>query len=135
MAPQDMPAVSAASKRDFSQQALVARVVGVVVGPIVLGAVSGLLLGVSAPAYWVVQVIATIGGFLGGTEHIGWRPGLVRGVVGGVLYGATILLVRAITGWTDEIDLGSAPALLVVITAVLGLLLGAAGGAVRSHHS
>ncbi|MEP9363421.1 hypothetical protein ABLE68_10675 [Nocardioides sp. CN2-186] len=130
-----MVPTDAASRRDFSQQPPVARVLGVVVGPVLLGAISGLLLGVSAPAYWVVQVIASIGGFLGGTEHIGWRPGLVRGVVGGVLYGATILLVRATTGWTDEVDLGSTPALLVVITTVLGLLLGAAGGAVRSHHT
>ena len=98
---------NAASKRDFSQQPPVARALGVVVGAVVLGAIAGLLLGVSAPGYWVVQVIATIGGFLGGTEHIGWRPGLVRGLVAGVLYGATILLVRAITGWTDEVDLGS----------------------------
>ena len=130
-----MAPTNAASKRDFSQQPPVMRVVGVVVGPIVLGAISGLLLGVSAPAYWVVQVVAIIGGFLGGTEHIGWRPGLVRGVIGGVLFGTTILVVRAITGWTDEVDLGSTPAFLVVITAVIGLLLGAAGGAVRARHS
>ena len=106
-----------------------------VVGPIVLGAISGLLLGVSAPAYWVAQVVAIIGGFLGGTEHVGWKPGLVRGVIGGVLFGTSILVVRAITGWTDEVDLGSTPAFLVVITAVIGLLLGAAGGAVRARHS
>ena len=119
--------------RDFATQPTAQRVRGAVVAPILLGAVAGLLLGSTALGYWIVQVIATVGGFLGGTQHVGWRPGLVRGVVGGVLYGAAVLVVRAITGWSDKINLGSTPGFLVVITAVVGLLVGAAGGAVRAR--
>ncbi|GAA1764877.1 hypothetical protein GCM10009795_009240 [Nocardioides hankookensis] len=105
------------------------------VGSVVLGVVSGLLLGSTAVGYWIAQVVAVAGGFLGGAEHTGWRPGLVRGLVSGAVYGAAILVVRAMTGWSDEVDLGSAPGLLVVITTVIGLLLGAAGGAFRARRS
>lgn len=133
MVSKNVTAVSTSSKRDFAQQPTATRVVGTVVGPIVLGVVSGLLLGTTAVGYWIAQVVAMVGGFLGGTEHVGWRPGLVRGVTGGLLFGATILLVRATTGWSDEIDLGSTPGFLVVITSVIGLLLGAAGGALRAR--
>jgi hypothetical protein len=132
MVSKNVTAVSSSS-RDFAQQPTAQRVVGTVVGPIVLGVVSGLLLGSTAIGYWIAQVVAMVGGFLGGTEHVGWRPGLLRGVVGGLLFGATILVVRSITGWSDEIDLGSTPGFLVVITTVVGLLLGAAGGAVRAR--
>ncbi|WP_410589416.1 hypothetical protein [Amycolatopsis sp. lyj-23] len=95
--------------------------------------IAGLLLGASAPAYWVVQVIAATGGFFGGFEHHGWRPGLVRGVTGGLLYGAALLAVRALTGWTDTVDLGGVPGLLVVITALAGAVAGALGGAMRAR--
>ncbi len=113
-------AASTDGKRTFAGQPLRGKVIGTVLAPVVLGGVSGLLLGASAPAYWVVQVIAAIGGFFGGLEHRGWRPGLVRGVTGGVLYGAALLAVRALTGWTDTVDLGGVPGLLVVITALAG---------------
>lgn len=121
------------SSRDFSAQSTTKKIIVAVIAPAVLGAISGLLLGATALGYWLVQIVAIVGGFLGGTEHVGWRPGLVRGVVGGAIFGATILLVRAITGWSDEVDLGEVPAFLVVITSVVGLLLGAAGGAVRAR--
>ena len=100
---------------------------------IALSVVSLLLLGSTAVGYWIAQVVAVVGGFLGGTEHVGWRPGLVRGLVSGAIYGAAILVVRAITGWSDEVDLGSTPGFLIVITTVIGLLLGSAGGAVRAR--
>jgi hypothetical protein len=104
-------------------------------GSVVLGVASGLLLGSTAVGYWIAQVVAIVGGFLGGTEHVGWRPGLVRGLVSGAIFGTAILVTRAATGWTDEVDLGSTPGFLVVITTVIGLLLGAAGGAVHARRT
>lgn len=112
---------------------MLGKVIGTVLAPVVLGGVSGLLLGASAPAYWVVQVVAAIGGFFGGFEHHGWRPGLIRGVTGGLLYGAALLAVRALTGWTDTVELGGAPAVLVVITALAGAVAGALGGVMRAR--
>ncbi len=60
-------------------------------------------------------------------------PGLVRGIVGGALYGGAILVVRSITGWSDEADLGATPGFLIVITTIVGMAVGAAGGAVRAR--
>ncbi|WP_146060550.1 hypothetical protein [Amycolatopsis sp. CA-128772] len=112
---------------------MLGKVVGAVLAPVLLGGVSGLLLGASAPVYWVVQVLVAIGGFFGGFEHHGWRPGLIRGITGGVLYGAALLAVRALTGWTDAIDLGDVPGLLVVVTALAGAVAGGLGGGVRAR--
>ncbi|GAA3543514.1 hypothetical protein GCM10022222_28990 [Amycolatopsis ultiminotia] len=119
---------SRGNKRAFAQQSTAARIVGAGIAPIAAGVVSGLLLGASAPAYWVLQVLAAVGGFLGGTEHRGRRPGLVRGGCGGLLYGVATLFVRALTGWTDRIPLGETPAFLVVVTVVVGALAGTLGG-------
>ncbi|WP_103356002.1 hypothetical protein [Amycolatopsis sp. CA-128772] len=124
---------STTGKGTFAGQSMLGKVMGTVLAPLVLGGVSGLLLGASAPAYWVVQVAAAIGGFFGGFEHHGWRPGLIRGVAGGLLYGVALLAVRALTGWTDTIDLGGVPDLLVVITALAGAVAGALGGVMRAR--
>ncbi len=109
------------------------QVLSVVAGPIVLGVVSGLTLGWSAIAYWIMQVIAIIGGFLAGAEHRGARHGAVRGVVGGILFGSSILLVHYATGWSAHVSLGDVPAFLVVITTVAGAALGAMGGTWRAR--
>lgn len=135
MVSKTVTAASPPFKRDFSRQPVAWRVIGAVAAPLMLGAVSGLFLGWSSIAYWLIQVVAIIGGSLGGPEHVGWRPGALRGVLGGALFGASILTVRSITGWSDEVDLGSTPGFLVVITSVIGLLLGAAGGTVRARRS
>lgn len=114
--------------RPFSEQPTAAKAFGVVIAPALLGAVSGWVLGVSAGGYWVLQVIATIGGFMAGLEHGNARAGAMRGVVGGAIFGGSILLVRALADRTDHVSLGDAPGFLVVITAVAGAILGALGG-------
>jgi hypothetical protein len=120
---------SAPRSRSFADQSTVARVIGVLIAPAALGIVSGLVLGVSEPVYWVVQVVAIVGGFFGGTEHAGWRPGLLRGLISGAVFGAAILAVRALTGWSDKADIGHPAGLLVIVTAVAGAVLAALGGA------
>ena len=112
----------------FADQSTWARALGVVVAPAVLGVISGLLLGVSGPAYWVAQVVAIVGGVFGGKEHAGWRPALLRGLISGAIFGAVILAVRALTGWSDKAEIGNTPGFLVVITAIAGALLAAVGG-------
>lgn len=104
---------------------------GAIVSPLVLGVVAGLALGWSALAYWLVQVVATVGGVLGGTEHDGARSGAARGAIGGALYGAAVLVVHVATGNSPRVSLGSVPAFLVVITAVAGAILGSLGSLVR----
>lgn len=100
------------------------QVVTAGIAPAVLGAIAGILLGVAAPAYWAISVLAAIGGFVdGGFEHRDWRGGVVRGVVGGGLYGIFLLVVHNLSGLRPKVSLGSLPPLVIVITAILGILL------------
>ena len=108
------------------------RLVLVGVVPAVFGAIAGVILGVSAPLYWVLQVLAIIGGFLAGLEHPTAKEAALRGLAGGAVFGAFILIGHAVAGTDEKVSLGSAPIFLVVITAVVGAILGALGAKVRA---
>ena len=95
--------------------------------PALLGAIAGILLGVSAGAYWAVGVVAIIGGFLAGFEHPDARSAAIRGLVGGLIYGIALLIAHAVAGTHAKVSLGSAPPLLAVITAIIGLALASCG--------
>jgi ABC-type Na+ efflux pump permease subunit len=96
--------------------------------PALIGALAGVMIGVSTGAYWAVAVIAGVGGFLSGFEHQDGWGGADRGLVGGAIYGTALLVAHAIAGTTAKVSLGSFPPLLAVITAIFGMLLAAAGG-------
>lgn len=102
-------------------------VIGGVV-PAVIGAVAGVLIGVSSTGYWVVAVLAALGGTVAGFEHRDGWGGADRGFFRGAIYGASLLLTHALVGTHAKVSLGSFPPLLVVVTAIIGMLLGAAGG-------
>jgi hypothetical protein len=111
--------------RDRSRGAQV--VLGGVV-PAAVGAVAGILIGASSAAYWIVAALAAAGALLAGLEHPDRRGGAIRGLVGGVVYGTALLVAHAVAGTHAKVSLGSFPPLLVVITAIIGALLGALGG-------
>jgi hypothetical protein len=111
--------------RDRSRPAQI--VLGGVV-PAAIGALAGVLVGVSSTAYWVVAALAGIGGFLSGFEHQDGWGGADRGLVGGFIYGVALLVAHAIAGTDAKVSLGKFPPLLAVVTAILGMLLAAAGG-------
>ncbi len=96
--------------------------------PATLGALAGVLVGSSTAGYWAVGAVAAVGGFLAGFEHQDGWGGADRGVVGGAIYGTSLLVAHAIAGTQAKVSLGSFPPLLVVVTAIVGMLLGAAGG-------
>jgi len=96
--------------------------------PFLFGAILGVVLGISAGAYWGLTAIAAIGGFLAGFEHQDGWGGADRGLVGGGLFGAGVLIAHAIAGTHAKVSLGSFPPLLIVIDALFGIFLGAAGG-------
>ncbi len=98
--------------------------------PAAIGAVAGVLAGVSATAYWAVGVLAGVGGFMGGFEHRDGWGGADRGFVGGAIYGTALLIARVLVGNPSKVSLGSIPALLALLTAIIGTLLSAAGGRV-----
>ena len=105
-------------------------ILGLVV-PTALGAVAGVLLGVSATAYWVIGLIAFVGGILAGFEHADGWDGADRGLVGGTLYGTGLLVAHAIAGTDAKVSLPGFAPILVVFTAIIGMLLGALGGKIR----
>jgi hypothetical protein len=95
--------------------------------PALVGAVAGVLLGVSAIAYLAIGLLAAVGSFLSGFEHRGAWGGADRGFVAGAIYGIALLLVHALVGTHATVALGSFPPGLIVVTALVGMLLAAAG--------
>jgi hypothetical protein len=107
------------------------RPVQIVLGgviPAIFGVVAGVLIGVSTGAYWAVAAVVAIGGIIAGFEHQDGWGGADRGLVGGAIYGAALLIAHAIAGTHAKVSLGSFPPFLAVLTAIIGMLLGALGG-------
>ena len=110
------------------------QLVGLVVVPMIFGLLSGFALGWSEVLYLVmVGPIALIGGFLGGIEHRGFEDGFVRGLLGGLVYGSFILLGHKIAGTDPKADLPDPQVGLVILTTVLGGVLGGLGGRLRAR--
>jgi hypothetical protein len=107
------------------------RPVQIVLGgviPAVFGAAAGVLVGASTGGYWALAAVVSIGGFLAGFEHQDGWGGADRGLVGGAIYGTSLLTAHAIAGTHAKVSLGSFPPFLAVVTAIIGMLLGALGG-------
>jgi len=96
--------------------------------PFVFGAVVGVVLGVSAGAFWALSALAGLGGVLAGFEHPDGWGGADRGLVGGAIFGLGVLIGHAIAGTTAKVSLGSFPPLVIVVDAIFGMFLGALGG-------
>jgi hypothetical protein len=110
----------------------------VVVGnlvPCLFGALTGLVLGVSSAAYLLLNLLAVVGGYLAGLEHLNAREGALRGVAGGLQFGTFILLVHEVTGADPRADLPHPAVVLVVLTTGIGALLGALGGRSRGRRA
>jgi hypothetical protein len=101
--------------------------------PIVFGAICGWLLGVNEAAYLVLSILAIAGGYVAGMEHEGAGQGAIRGLVGGALFGGSILLVHEAIGEEPKAHLPEPEILLVAITTVAGVILGALGGRRRQQ--
>ena len=110
------------SDRDRRGQMIVAGLV-----PAIIGAVAGILVGVSSGAYWAISALAALGGVLAGFEHHDVRSAARRGLIAGAVYGVALLLAHAIAGTDAKVSLGDFPPLLAVITAIIGLVLTGAG--------
>ena len=104
------------------------QIVAAGVVPLLLGAVAGVLIGTSTGAYWAVAAVVSLGGVIAGFEHQDGWGGADRGVVGGLLYGIGLLIAHAIAGTHAKVSLGSFPPLFAVVTAIIGMFLGALGG-------
>jgi hypothetical protein len=111
------------------------QIVLAIVVPATFGAICGYLLGVSEPAYLVLTILAIAGGFGAGLEHDGPREGALRGFTGGILFGTFILVLHEVTGADAKADLPHPQGLLVVLTTVFGMGLGALGGRSRAKRT
>jgi hypothetical protein len=101
--------------------------------PAGFGLVTGIVLGISEPAYLVLNVLGIGGGFFAGLEHRTPGEGALRGVNGGLLFGAFILFGHEFSGMAAKAQLPEPHILLVVITTAFGALLGALGGRMRAR--
>jgi hypothetical protein len=118
----------------FEDRNAVEQLVGAVLVTIVFGLVTGFALGWNEIVYYVlVGPIALLGGFLGGMEHRGADQGLVRGAMGGLVFGSFILLGLEILNEEPEAHLGDPQAGLVFVTTVVGAIVGALGGGYRAR--
>lgn len=115
-----------------SHPAGVQTLLGIVV-PIIGGLVGGALLVISEPIYLVYAILAIGAGYFGGMEHIGAEEGALRGFTGGLLFGTFILFAKEVSGSEPKAHLPEPEVLLVVITTVLGIGLGALGGRARGR--
>ncbi len=123
-----MPAPPLLLSRSPTLQLVVA-----VLGPALLGLLAGYLLTLDATAYVVVSVLAGVGGLAAGFEHPRAGEGAARGLGGGAVFGTTLLLAAALAGEPATVTLPDPPGVLVLFTVAAGVLLGAAGGALRAR--
>jgi hypothetical protein len=109
------------------------RIILVVVLPVAFGAITGYFLGVSEVTYLVLSVLGVLGGIGAGYDHVGARAGLGRGFAAGLLFGASILIAHEVHGAEAKAHLPEPPAMLAVLTTVLGMAFGALGGFLRAR--
>jgi hypothetical protein len=115
----------------FAERPRSAQIVLALVLPAVFGAIAGVVLGISAGGYWAIQLLALVGAGLGGLEHRDGREGALRGLVGGTIYGTFLLLAHAATGTDATVKLPDFAPILVVFTALFGVLGSGLGGLLR----
>jgi hypothetical protein len=107
----------------------------VVVVPLVFGAITGIMLGVSEAVYLVLSLLGILGGFGAGLEHEYALEGFYRGLLGGLLFGFGILLAHGLADTEPKAHLPEPEVLLIAITAGFGAVLGALGGRTRERHA
>jgi hypothetical protein len=118
----------------FEDRSPVEQIIGAIVVTMIFGLVTGLALGWNEIVYYIlVGPIALLGGFVGGMEHRGGEEGLLRGAVGGLVYGSFILLGLEIFNTEPKAYLGEPHAGLVFVTTIVGAILGALGGGYRAR--
>jgi hypothetical protein len=115
----------------FDERPRAVQVVSAIVVPAAFGAVVGILLGVSAALYWALQLVGFVGAILAGLEHRNGRDGALRGLVGGTLFGTFLLLAHAATGSDETVKLPDFEPVLVLFTALFGVIGSGLGGRIR----
>ena len=109
-----------------------ARIVVATVPAAAFGALCGWALGVNKVLYIVLAIpLALLGGFFAGLEHRKGREAMLRGLVGGAIFGGAILGVHHLIGNADKFELKDPRWQLAIITAVAGAVLARLGAGLR----
>jgi hypothetical protein len=111
------------------------QLAGGMVVPAVYGILTGFTLSVNEILYYALSgPIAIAGGFLGGVEHRDADEGLMRGAIGGLIFGSFILLGNEIVDPDEtKAHLPDPQVGLVFVTTLGGAILGALGARWRSR--
>ena len=111
------------------------QLVGGIVVPAVFGMLTGFTLSVNEILYYVLSgPIAILGGFLAGVEHRATDEGVLRGAIGGLIFGSFILLGNEILNPEEtKAHLPDPQSGLVFVTALGGAILGGLGARWRSR--
>jgi len=110
------------------------QLVGGIVVPMVFGILSGFALGWNEILYIVMAgPIAILGGFLAGVEHRETDEGVLRGAIGGLVYGSFILIGHEIMNNEPKAELPDPQSGLVFVTALGGAILGGLGARYRKR--
>jgi hypothetical protein len=118
----------------FEDRPVALQLIGGVVVPAVFGLLTGFMLGWNEILYYVMAGPLGIGGgFLAGVEHRGADEGVLRGAMGGLVFGSFILLGHEITGGAPKAHLPDPEAGLVFVTTLFGAILGGFGGRYRAR--
>ena len=117
----------------FSHRSPNVQLVLAIVVPAVFGLVAGVVLGISEIGYLVLALLGIAGGYFAGLEHRHVEEGLLRGLAGGLLFGTFILVGHEVSGMEPKAELPHPHILLVVITTLFGVGLGALGARRRAR--
>ena len=122
---------AASEGSDFSRLPRAVRLQLAIAQPAVFGALGGFLLATDATAYWILTVVAVLGGLAGGFDHSTGRGAAGRGLLSGSAFGAGLISAYAFHGGVALVEIPSPAGLLVPIAAGSGVVLGIAGSALR----
>jgi hypothetical protein len=107
----------------------------VVLGPILTGAVGGWLLNESGTWYLVYVTVMILAGVGTGMEHETRRGAALRGLSGGALFAASILVTHELIGGSMAATLPNPPVLIVAIYGAAGTLFATLGAMLRGRLS
>jgi len=109
----------------WNERPVPARIILAMVPPAAFGSLCGWALGVNKALYIVLAIpLALLGGFVAGLEHRNGNEAMLRGFVGGAIFGGAILIVHHLIGNAEKFELKDPKWQLAIITAVVGGLMG-----------
>jgi hypothetical protein len=101
--------------------------------PLAFGALCGYLLGASSPGFKIVSALGAIGGIGAGFEHDGPKGGFWRGLSGGTLFAAALVITHRISG-APPLTVWPLPlTMMAVIYALTGIPFGVLGSWLRER--